>query len=142
MKNDLQRVKLGKAAREDLDWWLNFVLPLMGERKIEYEEYPISLISDSSLKGFAIYKGKEWLGGTWEGGLAPENSSCGHIVSSPGMDTYDKSNINELELWPIVEGLRCWYPEFKGKSQLSLIIHRLCICLGRVPAPTPHAWSG
>ena len=32
------------------------------------------------------------------------------------MDLYDKANINELELWPIVEGLRCWYPEFSGES--------------------------
>ena len=32
------------------------------------------------------------------------------------MDLYDKANFNELVLWPIVEGLRCWYPEFKGKS--------------------------
>ena len=45
-----------------------------------------------------------------------ENSVCGHITSPPGLDTYDKSNINELELWPILEGLRCWFPEFKGKS--------------------------
>ena len=63
-----------------------------------------------------MYKGKEWLGGTWEGEIGLENSSFGHITSHPGMDTYDKSNINELELWPILEGLRCWYPEFKGKS--------------------------
>ena len=116
LKNDLKRVKLGKAAREDLDWWLKFCATFNGKRKIEYEEYPIPLISDSSLKGFAVYKGKEWLGGTWEGEIALENSSCGHITSPPGMDTYDRSNINELELWPILEGLRCWYPEFKGKS--------------------------
>ena len=45
-----------------------------------------------------------------------KNSSCGHIVSPPGADYYDKSNINELELWPIVEGLRCWYPGFRSKS--------------------------
>ena len=37
-------------------------------------------------------------------------------MSPPGIDIYDKTNINELELWPIVEGLRCWYPEFKDKS--------------------------
>ena len=116
LKNDLKRVKLGKAAREDLDWWLKFCATFNGKRKIVYEEYPIPLISDSSLKGFAVYKGKERLGGTWEGEIALENSSCGHITSPPGMDTYDRSNINELELWPILEGLRCWYPEFKGKS--------------------------
>ena len=53
---------------------------------------------------------------TWEDEIVLENTSCGHIVSPPGMDCYDRSNINELELGPIVEGLRCWYPEFKGKS--------------------------
>ena len=94
LKTDLKRVKLGKAAREDLDWWLKFCATFNGKRKIQYEEYPIPLISDSSLKGFAVYEGKEWLGGTWEGEIALENSSCGHITSPPGMDTYDKSNIN------------------------------------------------
>ena len=62
-----KRVKLGKADREDLDWWLKFGATFKRKRKIEYEEYPIPLISDSSLKGFAVYKGKEWLGGTWDG---------------------------------------------------------------------------
>ena len=54
LKNDLKRVKLGKAAREDLGWWLKFCATFNGKRKIEYEEYPIPFISDSSLKGFAI----------------------------------------------------------------------------------------
>ena len=110
LKNDLKRVKLGKAAREDLDWWLTFCPTFNRKRKIEYEEYPIPLIWDSSLKGFAVYKGKEWLGGTLEGEKALENSSCGHITSPPGMDTYDKSNINELELWPILEGFKVLVP--------------------------------
>ena len=58
----------------------------------------IPFISDSSLKGFAIYKGKDWLAGTWEDEIVLKNSSCGHIVSPPGVDYYDKSNINKLEL--------------------------------------------
>ena len=116
LKTDLKRVKLEKAAREDLGWWLKLCATFNGKRRIEYEEYPIPLLSDSSLKGVAVYKGKDWLAGTWEDEIVLENSSCGHIVSPPGMDIYDKSNINELELWPIVKGLRCWYPEFKGKS--------------------------
>ena len=37
-------------------------------------------------------------------------------MSPPGIDLFDKPNINELDFWSIVEGLRCWYPEFKGKS--------------------------
>ena len=29
---------------------------------------------------------------------------------------YSKTNINELVLWPIISGLRVWYPDLKGKS--------------------------
>ena len=38
------------------------------------------------------------------GRIVLEDTFCSRIVS----------NINEL--WPIVEGLKCWYSEFKGKS--------------------------
>ena len=38
------------------------------------------------------------------------------IISSLSLDVYDKTNIKELELWPIISGLRVWYPESKGKS--------------------------
>ena len=95
----LKRVKLGKAARKELDWWLEFCAISDGKRKIEHEDYPcIPLISDSSLKGFAMYKGSEWLAGTWEDEIVLESSSCcRHIVPPPGMDIFDKSNINELE---------------------------------------------
>ena len=59
------------------------------------------------------------------------------------MDTYDRSNINELELWQVLEGLRCWYPEFKGKSVTIFTDNtQVMICLERVPAPTPLPWSG
>ena len=97
-EKDLKRVKFGRAAREDLDWWLKCCATFNGKRKIEYVEYPIPSISDSSLKGFAIYKGKEWLAGTWEYEIVLENTSCARIVSPPGMDLYDKANINEFEL--------------------------------------------
>ena len=37
LKNDLKRVKLGKAAREDLDWWLKFGATFNCKTKIEYD---------------------------------------------------------------------------------------------------------
>ena len=40
LKNDLKRVKLGKAAREDLDWWLKFVLPLMVKGNLNMKSTP------------------------------------------------------------------------------------------------------
>ena len=58
LKNDLKRLKLGKAARKDLGWWLKCAT-FNGKRKIEYDEYPIPLISDSSMKGLLFIKGSE-----------------------------------------------------------------------------------
>ena len=53
---NLKSIKLGKMAREDLMWWSNFCESFNGKRKIEYLEYPYPIVSDSSMKGFAIYK--------------------------------------------------------------------------------------
>ena len=49
---------LGKRARKELDWWLTFCAAFNGKRKIEYEEYPITLISDSFLEGLPYIRGK------------------------------------------------------------------------------------
>ena len=114
LNNNLKRVKLEVAAREDLRWWSNFSETFNGKKKIEYPEYDLPLVSDSSLKGFAIYKGEEWLAGSRDNSLKLEDNSCGHIIRSPSFDLYDKTNINELKLWP--SGLQVWYPELKGKS--------------------------
>ena len=92
------------------------VADLDGKKKIEYPENELPLVSDSSLKGFAIYKGEEWLTGDWENSLKLDNNSCGHIISSPSCDSNDRTKINELALWPIISGLRVWYPDLKGKS--------------------------
>ena len=51
-------LNLGKAAREDLDWWLKNCATFNGKSKIKYDEYPIPLISDASLKGLPYTRGK------------------------------------------------------------------------------------
>ena len=116
LNNDLKRIKLGLAAKEEVKWWANFSKTFNGKNKIIYPEYELPLVSDSSLKGFAIYKGEEWLTGSWDDSLILDNDKCNHIISSPSFDNYNKTNINELELWPIISGLRVWYPDLKGKS--------------------------
>ena len=77
--------------------WPYGVEGVNGKKKIIYPEYELPLVSDSSLKGFAIYKGKEWLAGSWDDSLLLDNDKCNHIISSPSFDVYDKTNINELE---------------------------------------------
>ena len=93
LNNNLKRVKLGVAAREDLKWWANFSETFNGKKNKIYPEYELPLVSDSSLKGFAIYKGEEWLAGSWDDSLKIEYDSCGHIISSPSCDYHNKTNI-------------------------------------------------
>ena len=115
LKHNLKSIKLGKMAREDLMWWSNFCESFNGKRKIEYVEYPYPIVSDSSMKGFAIYKNQDWLAGSWEGEISLD-TECNHIVPPPILDNYDPKNINELELWPILVGVKTWLSEIKYKS--------------------------
>ena len=44
-------------------------------------------------------------------------TECNHIVPPPPVigHFYDPKNINELELWPILIGVKAWLPELKYK---------------------------
>ena len=60
------------------------------------------------MKGFAIYKNQDWLAGSWEGKIELD-TECSHIVPPPPLlDIYDPKNINELELWPILVGVKAF----------------------------------
>lgn len=75
------------------------------------------MISDSSLRGFGVILGKDWLAGTWPN--VPQLdvvTTCHHIGAAPAFGTTDYSNINELELWPILLGLHRWYPLLRNKT--------------------------
>ena len=54
------------------------MLPLMEhfKGKVSMKNAPIPLISDLSLNGLAVYKGKDWLEGTWGDGIVLEDTSC------------------------------------------------------------------
>ena len=79
LKPNLKSIKLGKMAREDLKWWANFCETFSGKRKIEYIEHPYPIVSDSSMKGFDIYKNHDWLARAWEGSINLD-TECRHIV--------------------------------------------------------------
>ena len=78
------------------------------------------MVSDSSLKGFGVFLDRDWVAGTWhDSDHIPLCSSCNHVGYKPVWDIFDPSNINELELWPIVVGLKRWVELFRNK--------RICI---------------
>ena len=77
------------------------------------------MVSDSSMKGYGVYLGQDWMAGSWnQSNVELSNSSCGHIGPPPVMESsnIDFSNINILELWPIVVGLKRWAHLLKNKS--------------------------
>ena len=75
------------------------------------------MVSDSSLKGFAVYLGHDWVAGTWnDSEHIPLTTKCCLVGYHPIWDKFDPSNINELELWPIVVGLKRWAVLLRDQS--------------------------
>lgn len=64
----------------------------------------------------------DWITDTWAGvaNLA-DPQSCNHIGITPVFDTANLSNINELELWPVLSGLHRWCELFRKKSVRLLV---------------------
>lgn len=55
--------------------------------------------------------------GTWEqtDNIALDNC-CSHIGPHPDLPEKEKGNINTLELWPVLVGLKRWCEYFRGRS--------------------------
>lgn len=128
----LRRIKIGPAAREDLRWWSQFGNIFNGRAAIRNPVYPSPMFSDSSLRGFGVYLGSDWVAGKWPGVKgALIDSPCGHIGDPPTFDQVDFSNINVLELWPILVGLKRWFPILSHSTLLlytdnTQVKHMLC----------------
>ena len=75
------------------------------------------MVSDSSLKGFGAWAGKDFLYGTWEK-KSFTKTPCDHRAYPPLLDRLDvhKDNINVYELWPVVVGLKRWSSFYINKK--------------------------
>ena len=112
-----QFIKIPAHVRSDLAWWKNLCLYFNGSSRIIKEQLQWPMVSDSSKKGFAVYLGEDWLAGTWsDADSIPLTSACNHICYRPVLDSFDPDNINELELWPIVVGVKRWCTILRDKS--------------------------
>ena len=113
-------VKLPGDVKGDLVWWRQFCRIFNGKSKINNQLYEFPMVSDSSLKGYGVYLGYDWVAGVWDSRDSfPLTSPCGHVGPVPTQDMYDASNINVLELWPIVIGLKRWCVLLRNKSLLT-----------------------
>ena len=110
-----KKVFLDEASRNDLLWWKKFFITFNHKSTIKKLPYPISIYTDSSLKGYAAYMGADWLAGPWD----PKNfnkldTDCNHILYPPVNREIDYTNINVLELFPILAAIQVWGPRLRG----------------------------
>ena len=118
IEKKVKRLPISSMMSEDLHWWLNFSKVFNGVSRIKKDVYTYPMVSDSSMKGFAVYLDLDWAAGTWTDGLCLNlNASCGHIVDPPS-EFVCEENINVMELWPIVVGIKRWLHLLKGKAVL------------------------
>ena len=112
-------IKIPEIVIADLKWWKVFCRTFNGVSPINNRDHHDPMVSDSSLKGFGVYLGQDWAAGSWE--LDPGftiNSNCEHVALPPIEDRgiVDFNNINVLELWPILIGLRRWSKLVSNKT--------------------------
>ena len=117
MRRNVRFIKISDEVKCDLQWWNKFCVFFNGTAKIVVKDYPYPMVSDSSLRGFAAYLGPDWLAGTWkDDDFINLSSDCNHVVSKPIAEPVDITNINVLELWPIVLGLKRWASHLRDTS--------------------------
>lgn len=82
------------------------------------------MVSDSSLLGYAVYLGEDWVYGAWYD-ESLFNSDCEHKSSAvPTLTDEDRKNINVLELWPVIIGVCRWGGDFKG-HELNVVVDNM-----------------
>ena len=96
--------------RLDLKWWVEFAGSFNGREKIikSCEPY-LSVYSDASLSGFGATHGEDWVAGGFSIKEARRLESwLGHHYADAKDAGCKMDNINVLELWPILVGVRQW----------------------------------
>ena len=107
-------IRLNNEFRKDVEMWLSFLLDNFNGSAKLLKNVPINVNefgTDSSFSGYGCYYNGDWLAGSFQGlqrPLVPVN-----IDVSDNWVNYDahdsiKSNINALELIPVLQATRKW----------------------------------
>ena len=117
-KKAAHKVRLNDEFRKDLCWWLEFASKFNGKAKIIPSTEPVlSVYSDSSKFGFGALHGDDWVAGAFDfKGEKELMGWLGHHFVYADEEGCRSDNINVLELWPIVVGVRRWGPSWKNRS--------------------------
>ena len=117
-KKASHKVRLNEEFRKDLAWWLEFAAKFNGKAKIIQPHEPvISVYSDASKFGFGALHGEDWVAGAFDfKGERELQGWLGHHFVYADEQGCRSDNINVLELWPIVVGVRRWGAGWRDRS--------------------------
>ena len=105
-------LSLSKCFKADLDWWLTFARWFNGSAKIiQPKAFTKAFYTDSSGSGFGGVSDTDWFSGAWDDNLKGGSDEHSHFVPRPAM--YIPDNINVQELYPILEAIWRWGPEWR-----------------------------
>ena len=105
------RIRLTSEFRKDLQWWRDFAKDFNGKEKVILEQlsYSQSLFTDSCLQGYGLVLGNDWQAGYFSSDidLKPDQEDTLESIHKHwvNVDVPDHSNINFLELVPVMQAL-------------------------------------
>lgn len=112
-------VRLTVELCKDIKWWQSFASTFNGKSKI-IDPRPLGISafqSDSSFSGFGIYWNGAFRFGTWHPDATchvPQQYSDFHRIN-PNIPDNVKTNINFLELYPVLVAARLWGQLWRDK---------------------------
>jgi len=98
----------------------NFLVTFNGRSMMLDFRQPVYVQTDASFCGFGAVCSDDWFAGTWSDCLVSDfHNSCPHSAhyshAGHALDPSLRSNINYLELFPILIAVRRWGPRWLDK---------------------------
>ena len=118
LRHSSHRCRLSSQIRADISWWKQFFVTFNGRSMMLDFRKPIVFQTDASFYGFGAVCSNDWFAGSWTACPVadqqllhnPHWSTAGHAI-----DHSLRSNINYLELFPILLAARRWGPRWANK---------------------------
>ena len=119
LKSPSHRCRLTSQFRADILWWKQFFVTFNGRSMMLDFRQPVYFQTDVSFHGFGAVSSDDWLAGSWTACSGADLRSHSHSLhwshDGHAIDPSLRSNINYLELFPILIAARRWGPRWSNK---------------------------
>ena len=120
LKRPSHRTRLSSQFHADILWWKKFLVTFNGRSMMLDFRQPVYAQADASFLGFGAVCSDDWFAGSWSKCLVSDfhnsrlySAHCSH--AGHAIDPSLRSNINYLELFPILVAFRRWSPQWLDK---------------------------